>query len=98
MKIFQINWTGEQDGEHSWISAETIIGAIQTYCSTTGMDLTDFNGDEEIVELPKEDWCMYRVTNEHGDDECSFEEWMENKDGESDVICETMNNSYEEED
>lgn len=87
MRIFEIQWTNA--GEKSWVSAETNIHALLTYISATGVDITDLNDNDLIVELQKEQWGQHWISDENGLPEKTFEEWMkENND--ADIICETM--------
>lgn len=89
MKIFEIQWTNNGvNGEKSWVSAETNIHAISTYLSITSMDISDFNDNDFIVELSKEQWGQHWISDEDGLPSKTFEEWMkENND--SDIIAET---------
>jgi hypothetical protein len=101
LKIFELTWTST--GEKSWIAANTIIQAIQIYCSVVIFTLEDFDGDEEIKELPKEHWGKMTVTNNDFDANSvednwktkTFKQWMEEND-EPDVIASTMENDNEE--
>lgn len=60
MKVFEIKWN---DGEKEWISAESFIGAIKFYCSETSFDVSDFDDEDEIREVPKEEWDKMKITN-----------------------------------
>lgn len=87
MKIFEIYWP--KDDQKSWIAANSIIGAIQTYCANTDFMLCDFDGDEEITEIYPDTWDNFSVTDEDEKIEQSFTEWMkENK--YPDIIAETF--------
>lgn len=85
LKIFQLSF----DGEHAWIASRTIIEAIQTYCSVTGMDLVEFEGDEEITELPREKWAEYIIKEEDDTAEQTFEQWMK-ENHTRDIIASTI--------
>lgn len=92
MKIFEIRFTQAQ--EKAWIYALTPIDAIKTYCSVTDTGLIDFDEDDDILELPKEKWDDFKVTNDEDEDSktITFSEWFEeNKDLGSDVIAVTCN-------
>ena len=88
MKIFQITWT---DCKRSWVSATDIIHALQTYCTITDFDLSDFKTGETITELPKAEWGEYHLTDETESilPDMSFAEWMIKYPDSSDVIAET---------
>lgn len=94
LKIFEIYWT--RLNEKSWVSAESNIHAIQVYCQEKGFELSYFDGDEEIDELPKSQWDEYFVTDDDDDEtETSFTEFMKNNQ-EPCVIAETANIVTEE--
>lgn len=85
MKIFEINWS---DGNKSWVSGKNVLQAIQTYCSINDFSITYFDDEDDIVELPKEEWSNYNVMDDEGKAEMNFAQWME-KNTESDIIAET---------
>lgn len=86
MKIFEIAWG---DGEKEWIAANTTIQALKVYSSMTGVDLDDFEDDDNIVELPKSKWGRYTVKEEDAEESITFKQWMkENK--RPDIIAGTM--------
>jgi hypothetical protein len=95
MKIFEIQWKSQDEKE--WVAANTTIEALKVYCSITGMDLINFEDDDEIVEIPKEKWKEMTVFNwdydpENPEDnwkEKSFEQWMEEH-SDPDIIAGTM--------
>ena len=89
MKVFEIQWTNQQEKE--WVAADSIIHAIKTYLSVTSMDITDFEDNDEIIEIPKEKWGEYFVTDEGGLPAKSFEQWMKEH-TEPDLIAGTMYN------
>jgi hypothetical protein len=93
-KIFELSINGEKE----WVSGTTVIQAIRTYLQVTGMDLlVDFDGDEDIVEVPKEKWSELKVRydDEFEDDEetepltITFQEWMDTRE-QPDYIAGTM--------
>jgi len=93
MRIFVIEWP---DGEQAWIAADTKVEAMQTYCKTTDTDLIiDFNGDEEITELPESEWSKHFVKDDNGLLAQSFEQWM-NENDDPDVIAATFWNEEDE--
>jgi len=51
MKIFEIVWG---DGEKEWIAANTTIQALKVYSSMTGVDLDDFEDDDNIIQTMDE--------------------------------------------
>ena len=94
LKIFTLTWTKQDETE--WIAAKSIIHALQVYSSITGTDLTDFESDDEITEVPREKWAELSVRNNDYDPEdpedwqCkTFEEWMDGR-TEPDIIAGTM--------
>lgn len=91
MKIFQINW---HDGEKSWIAAKSNIQALQVYTDITLMELSEFEDNDEIIELDRGKWADHHITDGDEDDigndnYTTFEEWMLEND-EPDIIAETI--------
>lgn len=62
MKVFEIKWTSQDEKE--WITAESLIAAIKFYCSETSWDIQDFEDDDEIREVPQEEWSKIKVKND----------------------------------
>lgn len=91
MKIFEFRYTSQKEKE--WVCANTIIEAIKTYCSVTGIDLIDFNDvndDDDIIEIPKEEWATHNIVDESGNVIETFEQYMNNPDNnKSDIIAGT---------
>lgn len=85
LKIFEIR---HEDGEMEWCTGYTNLHALSNYVSTTECCLSDLDA-AEIVELPKEKWEDYTVTDDEG--RKSFAEWMEqNGRTRPDIIAGTM--------
>lgn len=61
LKVFEIKWP---DGEKAWVAARSIIHAMIVYCDFTMTDLDDFEGDEEIVEVPRDKWPTMKIEDE----------------------------------
>lgn len=57
MKIYALRVNGEIE----WIAANTVIEALQNYITITGIELTDFELDDDIKEVPKEKWSQLKV-------------------------------------
>ena len=92
MKIFEIRFEKEQ--EKAWVYALTIIDAIKTYCSASGTDLVEFDKEDTVFEIPKEQWKDFTVYDDESDeiDKKTFEQWvLENKTYGSDIIAVTAN-------
>ena len=96
MKIFELRWTSQQEKE--WVSGRTMIEALKTYLLTTGIDIVELDDDDDIVEVPKEEWSKLIVRNtEYNEndpddvEEMTFEQWMEENQN-PDVIAGTMYN------
>ena len=94
MKIFELRWTSQDEKE--WVSGRTIIEALKTYLSVTGTDIVDLEDEDEIIEVPKEEWSKMTVRNTDYDEtdpddfeEMTFEEWMKQNPS-SDIIAGTM--------
>lgn len=94
MKIFELRWTSQDEKE--WVSGRTLIEALKTYLSITGTDIDDLEDEDEIVEVPKEDWSKMIIRNanyseSNSDDfkEMTFEEWMKQNPS-PDIIAGTM--------
>ena len=51
-KIYEIRIAGEKE----WICADTAIEALKFYFGLTEMDLSDFEDEDDIVEIPKSEW------------------------------------------
>lgn len=91
LSIFEIR----TDGEKEWVAARSLIHALQVYCSTTSIDLVEFEQEDEIAELPRDKWKEYKVKNQEYDEtdpddwkEKTFEEVM-NKNPIPDIIAGT---------
>lgn len=81
MKLFEI--TVSETGEKEWVSGITIIHALKTYLSMTGVDVVDFDDKDNIVEVPKEKWTTmfvkltdYDNPNNPSYSFISLDEWM----------------------
>ena len=79
LKIFELRFN--KDGEKAWVAAYTNINAVWAYCSQSDCDLIDFDENDEVVEIPREEWGKLSVTNnDYGDGNDwkakTFEEWM----------------------
>lgn len=76
MKIYEFRI----DEEREWVAANTVIEAIQTHATTLSMDLSDYNKEDDIVELPESEWDKHTVIdteNEDKEPDMTFREWME---------------------
>lgn len=92
MKIFEIRFEKEQ--EKAWVYALTNIDAIKTYCSVSGCDLVEFEKEDFVFEIPKEQWKDFTVYDDESDelDKKTFEQWVsENEIYGSDIIAITAN-------
>ena len=74
LKIFEIRHNKLDEKE--WVAAETVIHALQFYCSLTSMDLVEFDKEDDIVEVPEEKWDEYKITNTEYD-ENDPDDWKE---------------------
>ena len=91
-KIYEIQINGEKE----WVCADTAIEALKTYTSITDITLTDFENDDDIVEIPKEKWSEMNILNteEINEDggygvEMTFAEYMEKEAISADIIATT---------
>lgn len=89
-KIYEIQINGEKE----WVCADTAIEALKAYSSITDITLTDFENDDDIVEVPKEKWSEMKILNidEFEDDsrtEITFSEYMEKEATSADIIATT---------
>jgi hypothetical protein len=92
MKIFEIRFEKEQ--EKAWVYALTNIDAIKTYCSVSGTDLVEFDKEDFIFEIPKEQWKDYTFYDDESEelDKKTFEQWVsENEIYGSDIVAITAN-------
>lgn len=94
LKVFELRWN--QQGDREWIAARTNIDAIQTYLSITDMSIHELDNDDEIVEIPREKWSEYTVSNSDHDpsdpeskEKETFEDVMKRL-TKPDIICGTM--------
>jgi len=92
-KIYEIQISGEKE----WVCADTAIEALKAYSSITDITLTDFEDDDDIVEVPKEKWSEMNIVDTDGkmDDEgnypvvMTFSEYMEKEATSADIIATT---------
>ena len=92
-KIYEIQINGEKE----WVCADTAIEALKAYSSITDITLTDFENDDDIVEVPKEKWSEMNIvdTEVEYDDETgcpvimTFAEYMEKEATSADIIATT---------
>lgn len=94
MKIYELRWTSQNEKE--WISGRTIIEALKTYLSITDLDMVDFADEDEIIEVPQEEWSNMTVRNtEYNEndpdsfEEITFNEWIK-RNPISNIIAGTM--------
>lgn len=73
MKIYEIH----KHGEKEWVAANTIIEALQEYCSTTGTDLIDFDAEDDVIEIPESQWDEYTMRDEEDGIIKTFRQVME---------------------
>ena len=88
-KIYEIQTNGEKE----WVCADTAIEALKAYSSITDITLSDFENDDDIVEVPKEKWeNMYIFdidSNIVGKVKTTFAEYMEKEAISADIIATT---------
>ena len=72
MKIFEIQVNGEKE----WVSGSTIFEALKTYCNFTEMSIQDFEDEDDMIEIPKEQWDDYYVIDDDDKSRQSFTEFM----------------------
>lgn len=89
-KIYEIQINGEKE----WVCADTAIEALKAYSSITGITLTDFENDDDIVEVPQEKWSEMKILNidESEEDlsiEMTFADYMEKEATSADIIATT---------
>lgn len=58
MKIFEIQTGGEKE----WMYAISTIQALKEYCDVTGYSIHNFDDDDEITEVPEDEWNKLEVT------------------------------------
>lgn len=94
MNIYEFRTQGEKE----WISAHTLIEAFQYYNQLSTLDIIDFNPEDDVILIPKEDWSNYSVTDpefEEWDDyegktSMTFADWMEQNPNCVDMIATTF--------
>ena len=92
-KIYEIQINGEKE----WVCADTAIEALKTYNSITDITLTDFENNDDIIEVPKEKWSEMNIVdtdreynNETGYPAImTFAEYMEKEAISADIIATT---------
>ena len=58
-KIYEIHINGEKE----WICADTSLEALKFYCGLTDILLTEFEDDDDIIEVPKEKWSKMNIVD-----------------------------------
>lgn len=53
--------------EEETVAARTIFQAIRYYCDLTGFEIDDFCDEDDIQEIPKNEWDTLMVKNTDGD-------------------------------
>lgn len=81
MKIYEF----QVEGEKVWIAATTMISAFQTYCNRMGVSIEEMDYEDDVIEIPKEQWSELTVKNTDYDPEdkddwesMTFEEAIKN--------------------
>jgi hypothetical protein len=59
MKIYEITYN---KGEKDYVSANTIIEALQEYTSSTFVSLDEMDKTDDIVEIPESEWEERRIS------------------------------------
>lgn len=84
LKVFEIRWTSQ--GEKEWVAAHTNIEALIYYCDLTSMSISDFDEEDEIVEVPESQWAEMKIKNTEYDyedpedwEEMTISEWIEGR-------------------
>jgi len=69
-KIYEFSVGGEKE----WVCADTLIEALKYYYDLTAMSISEFENDDDIIEIPKEKWAEMKITDTEGieDDETGF--------------------------
>ena len=62
-----------------YVSAPTLLEAVKTHVSITGIDLDDYNEDDNIRKLPKKEWLLYSNIDDDNGEVTTFAEIMKNK-------------------
>lgn len=83
--------------EKYWVCADTAIEALKTYLSCTDTDMIDIENEDDIVEVPKENWDKMNILDIEAemDNEgnypviMTFSEYMEKEATTSDIIATT---------
>jgi len=93
LRIFEIRYTAS--GEKEWVCAYTNIQALQLHMMYCGLSFYDYDSNDEIVEIPRDQWANFNIRNDDWDEESAdwqtktFEEYMIGK-TEPDIITGTM--------
>lgn len=61
MKVFEFRWNSQDEKE--WVAAHTNLEALKTYLAITDIDIVDLDDEDEIVEIPKEEWGKMTIRN-----------------------------------
>lgn len=94
LRIFELRFNKIEEKE--WVAHYTNIGALIFYCNETSTSLNEFDLEDEVIEVPKEKWEEYKVTNSDYDpsdpddwEYKTFSEYMKEQ-GSPDIIAGTI--------
>ena len=88
MKVFEFQWTKE--GEKEWVAASSLVAAIREYSSSTGTGPSDWDDNDEIIEIPETEWDNHFCHDPDDiEDKMSFSEWVK-QNPHGGMICGTM--------
>lgn len=59
MKIYQIT----SGGETEWVCANTVFQALKYYNSITDLELSDYDDEDDITEVPESKWSEMNITD-----------------------------------
>lgn len=85
MKIFELK---HSNGIIDWFSGETILQALVNYVNTTECSFYDLE-DDELKELPENDWDNHNVIQDDSGTSITFREWMEQNRNSPEMIAST---------
>ena len=89
MKIYEFQWCNKADKE--WVSARTMIEAIQTYLKSSGVAIFDLDPlYDDIVEMSMCDCKEIKFIDSKDGQEKSLSRWLIDNPDKSEIVCGTM--------
>ena len=86
MKVFEFQVNGEKE----WVTAKNVLQAVIFYCNETSISLTDFQPEDDVVEVPESKWEeMVIYHDEDMTEEETFADAVKRLNGRADILATT---------